>query len=945
MRTVIALLLAAAAVAFLSWRDTAVTQASQVITQPQPAPGPNDLQAVTLIFGSKDPQPTQWDGEVSIDRGTIVRVSGYHFSENCKVSGNSWQCGTIPWAQFSGGMHPNEKPQPRATSVEPFGVTVEFKAPADASLTVKVPRGEFSFRPMDIPETEGIFPLQAMVEVYRTPVMEQITGGEYEDDFPSLAVEGDTLWVAWQSYKDRADRVFLRKRESGVWGNAVEVTEKPGDIYGAAVTAVGGKVTVIWSEREAPGWHLKARDYEGGRFGGVETLTAGEGNHILHRAAADSQGNLHVAYQSARKGRSDIYVRSRTGGKWSGEIQLSDPKRDARANDWGPAIAAGKDGTVWVAWDGYAGGNYNVYLRPVRKGKAGELLKVTGSPRFHAHPAIAVDASNRVWVAYDEAPENWGKDVGFLLTGGTGLYDSRTIKVAVYADGKWMTPLRQPGEVVPYAFRRYFHTPRIAVDSAGRIWLAARPRTSARLPTTLWAAGGKWETVATYYSGDRWSELILMPGSVGRNEGEFQVAPDANGGLHAVVVTDHRMWSTVNFGAAPRNHDLLITRLTGHSAKPAELAARPPEEPGALPTEPREREQVARLRAYAIQNSGKTYRIYRGDWHRHTDLSMDGAGDGSLFDSYRYAMDAAALDWLAVTDHQSGTSEYTWWRTQKSADMFHVPGFFVGMFGTERSLPYPNGHRNLMFAQRGVPILPIRPGEQKGAENTGSILYPFLKKHNGVAASHTSHTNMGTDWRDNDPALEPVVEIFQGARTNAEHEGAPLAPTEKRTELHAGGYRPLGYWWKALEKGYKLGVQASSDHVSTHTSYAMILAESYTREGIVQAIRERHTYGATSNILLDFRISAGEKSYIQGDAGPADSAPELTAKIHGTGPLKEVVVVRDNQYIYKQTPSGETYDLRYREASLAAGEHFYYVRVEQKDGNVAWSSPIWITRR
>jgi len=28
--------------------------------------------------------------------------------------------------------------------------------------------------------------------------------------------------------------------------------------------------------------------------------------------------------------------------------------------------------------------------------------------------------------------------------------------------------------------------------------------------------------------------------------------------------------------------------------------------------------------------SGKALRVFRGDWHRHTDISMDGAGDGSL---------------------------------------------------------------------------------------------------------------------------------------------------------------------------------------------------------------------------------------------------------------------------------------------------------------------------
>jgi hypothetical protein len=72
--------------------------------------------------------------------------------------------------------------------------------------------------------------------------------------------------------------------------------------------------------------------------------------------------------------------------------------------------------------------------------------------------------------------------------------------------------------------------------------------------------------------------------------------------------------------------------------------------------------------------------------------------------------------------------------------------------------------------------------------------------------------------------------------------------------------------------------------------------------------------------------------------------PELTARINGTAPLKRVVIVRDNEYIYTNEPTGDTFDLRYRENSLRPGEHYYYVRVEQQDRNMAWSSPIWVKR-
>ncbi|MGH9662162.1 MAG: DUF3604 domain-containing protein, partial [Bryobacteraceae bacterium] len=442
------------------------------------------------------------------------------------------------------------------------------------------------------------------------------------------------------------------------------------------------------------------------------------------------------------------------------------------------------------------------------------------------------------------------------------------------------------------------------------------------------------------YSGDRWSDLKIVPGSVGRNEGEIAAVADS-GSVAVSLVSDHRSWGGPNFGDAPRNNDVLFARLrTAEPSAAAQVAPRPPEPPGGLASEPREKDQVAALRAHVIDNAGKKLRVYRGDMHRHTEISADGAGDGSLIDAYRYAIDAAALDYLMVTDHQSGNQEYTWWRTQKSADLFHIPGVFTALYGTERSLPYPNGHRNLIFARRGVRILPITPAEQKSA--TGPVLYPYLKKNSGLATSHTSHTNMGTDWRDNDPELEPIVEIFQGARTSAEQEGAPLSPTEKRTELWAGGYRPLGFLSNAWAKGYKLGVQASSDHVSTHTSYACVLAEENSRDALVDAMRKRHTYGATSNILVDYRVN---QTHIQGDELSASAPPDLSARIVGTGPLSRVVVVRDNEAIYSQQPQHEFFDLRYRDNAAKPGKHYYYLRVEQKDGNVAWSSPVWVNLR
>ena len=232
------------------------------ITNPQPTLPADELQSITLIFGSKDSAAAKWDGSVSISKGAIEKVSGYHFTKECKIAeGNAWKCGTHPWPGFNPGMHPNEKGQPQPTPVETVGVTIAFRAPGDAEFHVKVPKGDFTFRPMDVPETEGIFPLGASVEVYRTPIVEQVTGSEYEDDYPALTADGDTLWLAWQGYKNESDQVFLRQYAGGRWGERMTVTEKPADIFMSGVSAAHGKATVVWSERDGGNWRLKARSF------------------------------------------------------------------------------------------------------------------------------------------------------------------------------------------------------------------------------------------------------------------------------------------------------------------------------------------------------------------------------------------------------------------------------------------------------------------------------------------------------------------------------------------------------------------------------------------------------------------------------------------------------------------------------------------------------------
>jgi len=299
------------------------------------------------------------------------------------------------------------------------------------------------------------------------------------------------------------------------------------------------------------------------------------------------------------------------------------------------------------------------------------------------------------------------------------------------------------------------------------------------------------------------------------------------------------------------------------------------------------------------------------------------------------------MDWVGCCDHDNGAArEYTWWLSQKLTDIFHSAGKFVPMFHYERSVQYPEGHRNVIFAQRGIRPLPRLPRTAETpvvkAPDT-LMLYAYLKKFNGIVASHTSGTSMGTDWRDNDPDSEPVVEIYQGDRQNYEMPGAPRSNNEKDS---IGGWRPKGFVSLALEMGYKLAFEASSDHLSTHMSYCNLLATDATREAALDAFKKRHVYGATDHILAEFTSGA----HIMGDAFASSTAPSFRVKLTGTATFAKVHIIKNNQYVYSTSPGKASVDFTWRDSSPDAGKtSYYYVRGEQSDGEIVWVSPMWIT--
>ncbi len=285
--------------------------------------------------------------------------------------------------------------------------------------------------------------------------------------------------------------------------------------------------------------------------------------------------------------------------------------------------------------------------------------------------------------------------------------------------------------------------------------------------------------------------------------------------------------------------------------------------------------------------------------------------------------------------------------------MYFLPPRFVPLYGYERSVTFPNGHRNVLHPVRGVPVFPFQlkldqtgvfPGVGTGQVviNDTKLLYEFLHRTGGVAISHTSATaTMGTDWRDNDPLVEPVVEMYQGCRNSYETFDAPrVHGRDEKPSAAPGGFQEAGLVWKAYAKGYRLGTIASSDHGATHISYALVYTPENERSDVIESIRKRHTYGATDNIVVDFQANG----HFMGDEFATSERPSFTVHAIGTNKIAKVNFVRDNKYVLTSTPNQEEVTLRYADENPNSNQaSLYYVRVEQIDGEVAWSSPMWIT--
>ncbi|MBV9922735.1 MAG: hypothetical protein JOY78_18045, partial [Pseudonocardia sp.] len=526
---------------------------------------------------------------------------------------------------------------------------------------------------------------------------------------PTVAVRGDTTVLAWLEWQqDRGDRLVAE-----VDDRMGAVLDGPEDLFRpTAVVTADGVPWVLFGRSVDGAVGVWASRFTGGRWSDPEPVSDTDGPSFNQEVVAIPDGGFQVCWQGRDDARFTIFAR-RFDGAWGPTERVS---AGAEGNVWDPTLAICPDGVAY-AWTEYVEGRYAVAVR-----RGDSVRRLTGGSDYALHPSLATTTDGRLWCAFDVVSvEGHGGSGPTRLRPRRGRGDdqdgmrepgasvppellpevSAALRVVgVEADGLVEPPGRlAPGlNVVPSAL------PRLAATTDGGLVVGYRIHRQLPLMTYYWEAATQvlgpdgWGAPVTFGGTDATLEepslaatgdgVLLATQSDGRLERALHWT-EGFGGRECPYLADHHgavIWHGVH-GAGQ------VVTATVASAGPATREGR--RLWSVHSAERREARRWAGADRERVEVDG--YTLYWGDLHRHSLVSRCTSGDEpSLEDFYRYAWDVNEYDFWAVTDHAENSTSYQWWSIQKIADLLHVPGRFVPLYGFEWTSA-EHGHQNVIY--------------------------------------------------------------------------------------------------------------------------------------------------------------------------------------------------------------------------------------------------------
>lgn len=741
---------------------------------------------------------------------------------------------------------------------------------------------------------------------------------------PDVCMDGpNSVWVAWTERRQSGDLIRTRRIKDSDVGEIIDISSQRGIEYQPAILTLPDKDKfILWAAVRDGRYCLVSRKLGDNRLGDEEILFRNEEGIFHPRMQLDRYGDTWLIFEAIHEKKPRLMTCRNRGGAWLDFNQIQTPD----APCYRPSLSPGPGDGMWVSYDCYFDGHYQVYIQ--RLDQPSDPIPVTVNGYQNLQTTLTADQDSNLWI-------------GWVSNQNIAFRDRWWLAKWVYLrkfDGKAFSDpisLQPDKDIYTHDSFQGWEFPEAAVDSSGCVWIFGQAS------HTLYAQ---------YYGSDGWSPRYIIDQ---QHWGSWKPR---------VRLAGSEIISVVSMG------------LGGAQIQQIETEPSPTVPLTCIPREPlpvQSKEGIHWERPNLTTDSGEVLQMYFGDLHGHAVYS-DGVGDVDEY--YHRYRDAYGYDFACLTEHdyldgiELSRSELN--MVWNHADRMTVPGEFVAFCGYEWTAPaiaehskpgqsVGEGHKHIIYPGNRGPL--ISYGESSA--NSGAKL---LARFKGVEAliipHHTSWS--GIDWDAHDEELVRLVEVCS---THGRFEYPGNLPIGyRRDHVHLNKFV-----LDALNRGYKLGFVGGSDshgllwhgtemaerdsHVvagtrvgwkedAYRTGMTVILAPELTRDSLYEALYNRCCY-ATSGvpIVVDFRINQA----LMGSEITTNGAPKIEVRIRGTAPIRSVELVRSG-YVHAglQSLSGDgvtEVSFSLKDEIIIPGEsHYYYLRISQVDGNMAWSSPIWL---
>lgn len=369
--------------------------------------------------------------------------------------------------------------------------------------------------------------------------------------------------------------------------------------------------------------------------------------------------------------------------------------------------------------------------------------------------------------------------------------------------------------------------------------------------------------------------------------------------------------------------------------------------------------------------------MFWGEIHIHSNLSD---GRGSPKQNLKHARDVVDLDFAAITDHAEDLNQEKWKVTKDSTEYLNRLGNFVTLLGFEWTHPsgkevweplvreglspseldFPlYGHRNVYYKGRNGEYFAWNDPES----DTPDKLWDKLREQGTrflAIPHHPASYVFPVDWEYFNPEFERLVEIYSIWGSSE----CPASQDNDRPILRGGGEIPESrgsHVRDALSRGCRVGIIAGSDghdghggrtrhHIQNLTEHegpfypsgiTGVYAEELTREAIWEALWNRSCFGTTGGKI---KVKFSLDGHGMGSEINQLNVPNVNVgvEVYGTADVRKAELIENGSI--RKILKGNSPEFK-RDIEMSLPEErplYYYVRISQVDGELAWSSPIWI---